>query len=250
MVVKNTFRFLVLNSSNAVIKESVDIIIDSVKSKPNLVLGLATGDTMIPLYKELVNQYKERKISFSKVRTFNLDEYHGLESTSKKSYRSFMNKNLFNHININKKNINFLDGTVKNYNKECLRYEKKIKSLGGIDLQILGIGANGHIGFNEPGSKTNSLTRRVRLSMSTRKANKHLFKSESVPQYALTMGIKTIMASKKIILLATGKDKAKAVKKSAYGRITTRTPASILRKHPDVSFILDKNSASSIKKLI
>lgn len=224
------------------IKKAVSIISKIVKKKPKSVLGLATGNTVIPLYKELVKKYKKNEINFSKVSTFNLDEYSGLSENDKKSFHYFMNKYFFNHVNISKKNIHFPNSNFK-------KYEKMIFASGGIDLQILGIGHNGHIGFNEPGSSFNSKVRKIKLSDDTRKFNYKFFRqSKSVPKHAFTMGIKTIMNSKKIILLAFGKEKAEAIAKTIHGKITTKVPASILRKHKNVIFIIDKKASGKLKQ--
>ncbi|OIO43271.1 glucosamine-6-phosphate deaminase [Candidatus Pacearchaeota archaeon CG1_02_32_21] len=248
---KHDFKFLVVNPQSSVSKEAVEILCRQIKKKPNLVLGLATGTTMKPFYKELVKHYKRCKLDFSKVKTFNLDEYYGLTAKDKDSFRYFMEENLFRHVNINRKNIYFLHGDINNYKKECDDYEKSIKSFGGIDVQVLGIGVNGHIGFNEPGSSFKSRTRRVKLSDKTRKSNSEDFPSlSSVPKYALTVGIGTIMDSRKILLLAVGDKKSWAVKKALSKKISTKVPASILRRHKDIEFIIDSKVASDIKLLM
>jgi len=248
---KHDFKFLVVSSQNAVSKEAVEILCRQIKKKPNLVLGLATGTTMKPFYKELIKHCKRCKLDFSKVKTFNLDEYSGLSEGDKHSLRHFMENNFFKHVNISKKNIYFLHGDRRNYRKECSDYEKRIKSFGGIDIQVLGIGVNGHIGFNEPGSSFKSRTRRVKLSSKTRKSNSEDFPSlSSVPKYALTVGIGTIMDSRKILLLAVGDKKSWAVKKALSKKISTKVPASILRRHKDIEFIIDSRVASDIKLLM
>jgi len=241
---KNSIK--ILKSKSEIAKYAAKIIKNQIEAKPNTILGLATGNTMLPLYKELI----KLKINFKKVKTFNLDEYCGLKPKNKTSFRYFMEKNLFKHVNIKKSNINFLRGDKKDYKKECSNYERKIKSLGGIDLQILGIGQNGHIAFNEPGSSFKSKTRRIKLTTSTKKANSSDFNSyEKVPNYALTMGIGTIMKSKQILLIANGKHKREVIKKTLSGKITTKVPASILRKHKNTKFILDLQTVSGNKLL-
>jgi len=248
MIKKHDFKFLVVKSEKDVAKEAAKLLCENIKKKPNLVLGLATGETMKPFYKELVKHYKKHHFDFSKVKTFNLDEYYPINNNSKNSFKHFMEKNLFQYVNIKKKNINFLSGENKNYKKQCAEYENKIKSSGGIDIQILGIGVNGHIGFNEPGSSFKSITRRVKLSDKTRKINSKYFPSLNlVPKHALTIGIKTIMSSKKIILLAVGDKKSYAIRKSLSKKISNKFPASILRKHKDVEFIIDYKVAKDIK---
>src|SRR3990167_9106681 len=214
-----------LESPAEVARRASVIVADSVSEKPDLVLGLATGKSVIGLYRELARMCERRKIDFSRVQTFNLDEYADLSPTSRMSLRSFMDENFFNLVNVKKSNIHFLRGDCRDSSDECGRYEKEIKDLGGIDLQILGIGRNGHIGFNEPGSKLKSRTRRVRLSLSTRHDNGTRF------GYALTMGVGTIMSARRIVLAALGGRKAEIVGKVIDGRTGSGVPASFLRRH-------------------
>jgi len=235
-------KVIVVKNKRDSIKKAASIITNFVKKKPKSVLGLATGSTMIPLYKEMVKKYKKKEIDFSRISTFNLDEYSDLKKNDKKSFHYFMDKYLFSHINIDKNKVHFPNSNFK-------KYESEIKNLGGIDLQILGIGHNGHIGFNEPGSSFQSKTRKVKLSSDTRISNYKFFRLfGNVPKSAFTMGIKTIMNSEKIILLAFGKEKAKAIAKTLDGKITEEVPASILRKHKDVVFIIDKKAAAELKR--
>lgn len=219
-------------------KTASEMIISEILKKPDLVLGFATGKTPKKLYKNLIRAHKKKKIDFSKIRAFNLDEYYPLDKKNKKSYRNYMFRNLFEKVNIKKENINLLDGSNKDWKKECNEYEKKISKYR-IDLQILGIGVNGHIGFNEPGSGFYSKTRLVNLAPETVKRNKFLDKG-------LTIGISTIMKSKKIILLASGKIKAKAVKGLIGGKINSNLPASFLRKHKNLVVIIDKKAGEFI----
>jgi glucosamine-6-phosphate deaminase len=212
------------------------MIIEEIAKKSNLVLGLPTGKSPLGTYKNLIGEYKKGKVDFSKIRTFNLDEYYPVKKNDVKSYRYYMFKNLFDKINIERENINLLDGTTKNPVKECKDYEKKIKK-NPIDLQIVGIGVNGHIGFNEPGSEKNSKTRLVNLALETVKRNKYLGR-------ALTMGISTILSSKKIIILASGKEKAVAVKDLILGEIDKNLPASFLKKSKNIILIIDKEACS------
>ena len=227
-------KIIILKNKKEVAQKTSEIIKVELKRKPSLVLGLATGKTMLLLYKNLVSLYKKGKMDFSKTVTFNLDEY-----LEKNTLRDFMNKHLFNKINIKKENIYFLNGKARNIKKECWNYEKEIKKSNGIDLQILGIGKNDHIGFNEPGSNLNSKTRKVKLSNITRT-------SKSIPKYTLTMGLKTIMEAKKIVLLATGRSKANAIAKAIKGEISKQIPATILQKHKRVIFIIDESAASKL----
>lgn len=230
-------------------KIASDLVKELIQKNKKTVLGLATGSSVIRLYSQLVKSYKKGEIDFSLIHTFNLDEYYKIDPTFSLSYRYFMDNHLFNHINIPKENINFLNGISKNPTIECENYEKKIKTLKGIDCQILGIGVNGHIAFCEPYADFNSTTSLVKLSEETINQNSdgRFFRNESeVPKYALTMGIKTIMEAKKIILLANGPRKALAVKQAIEGPVTNSVPASILQKHNDVKWLLDEEAASEI----
>ena len=214
-----------------VAKKAASILTDEIKRKPNLTLGIASGKTMIPFYRELVKLHKKKKISFSRIKCFMLDEYSGLGGL-----KQFISKSFISKVDVKRENFNFLDGKSGNFNLECERYEKAIKKAGGIDLQILGIGRNGHIAFNEPGSGFQSLTRKVNLSESTIRDN------GKIPKTALTMGIKTIMKARKIILLAIGESKAEAVNGAIRGGISENLPASVLQKHRNTVFILDKQA--------
>jgi glucosamine-6-phosphate deaminase len=239
----------VFNNYDELSKAAAQFVYEFVKSKPNAVLGLPTGSTPIGMYKELIKLNKENKISFKDIITFNLDEYEGLDASNTNSYHYFMFDNFFNHIDINKENINILSGVSGDYEKECKAYEEKIKNAGGIDLMILGLGGNGHIGFNEPSDHFSGETYRVNLHEDTINANARFFdNADEVPKYALTMGTKSIMSCKKILLLASGESKADAMKGTVEGRITPQLPASILQLHNDVTFILDNDSAKLLSK--
>lgn len=214
------------------------IIGGQVLLKPNCVLGLATGSSPIGAYKDLVKSYEDGILDFSEVRTVNLDEYCGLDGTNPNSYRYFMNDNLFDHVNIDKANTHVPNGHADDLEEEAVRYESFIQSLGGIDLQLLGIGHNGHIGFNEPTDNFPVTVHTVQLTESTINANSRLFeRREDVPTQAITMGIGTIMKAKKILLIA-GPDKAEIVEKACFGKVTPEVPASVLQLHPDVTVIL------------
>ncbi|HIW85165.1 MAG TPA: glucosamine-6-phosphate deaminase [Candidatus Eubacterium faecipullorum] len=218
-----------------------------VLQKPNSVLGLATGSTPLKPYSQMIELYKKGVVDFSKVTTFNLDEYVNLDVNDKNSYHSFMHENLFDHINIPAENINFLDGNAKDPEEECRRYEEKIKAAGGIDIQLLGIGSNGHIAFNEPADCFQRWSHVVTLKESTVKDNSRFFKSiDEVPTQALTMGIGSIMQAKKILIIAIGENKAKAIKQLIDGNVTPMCPASVLQFHTDVTLMLDKAAASLI----
>ncbi len=215
-----------------------------IRSKPACVLGLATGSTPVPLYKELIARYKAGKIDFSRVRSANLDEYKGLTGDHPQSYRYFMEDNLFQHVNIKPENTIVPDGLATDVAAMAAAYEAQIEAWGGVDLQLLGIGHDGHIGFNEPEDTFPVHTHEVTLTAMTREANKRFFASlDEVPTAAYTMGIGTVMAAREIILIATGADKAQIVKDSFFGPVTPQVPASILQFHPNVTVIVDEAAA-------
>ena len=221
--------------------------IKQVNEKPNCVLGLATGTSPLKVYANMVQACKEGRVSFKDVKTFNLDEYIGLEGTHNQSYRYFMNDNLFNHIDINKENTHVLLG-VGDYLAYANNYDNLIKQAGGIDLQILGIGSDGHIAFNEPGTPFDSLTHVAELAESTIVDNSRLFNDISeVPTKAVTMGLRSIMNAKKIVLIATGKNKARAIFNLLKGPKTEEVPCSILQDHPDCTIYVDEEAYSLVK---
>ncbi len=214
-------------------------------SKPACVLGLATGSSPLPLYRELIAREKAGRIDFSRVRSANLDEYKGLSPEHPQSYRYFMQENLFGHIGIKPENTIVPDGLVDDVEAMCADYERKIEAWGGVDLQLLGLGHDGHIGFNEPDDHFPAMTHEVRLLEITREANKRFFDSiDEVPTAAYTMGIGTVMAARKVLMVVTGKDKAEILKQSFFGPITPQVPASILQLHPDVTVICDEAAAA------
>lgn len=230
-------------------RKAANIISAQVIMKPNCVLGLATGSTPIGTYEQLVSWYKKGDLDFSETTTVNLDEYRGLSREDSQSYYYFMQKNLFSHVNINPKNINLPNGMELDADKECARYESLIHSLGGVDLQLLGMGHNGHIGFNEPDDEFQKDTHCVDLQESTIQANKRFFDSiDDVPRQAYTMGIRTIMGAKKIVVAVSGADKAEIVEKAFFGPVTPSVPASILQMHRDVILVGDTEALSRIKK--
>ena len=230
-------------------RKAANIISAQVIMKPNAVLGLATGSTPVGAYEQLVEWYNKGDIDFSQVTSVNLDEYKGLSGDNDQSYRYFMNKNLFDHVNIDKNRTYVPNGLEEDSDKACADYNEIIRSVGGIDIQLLGIGGNGHIGFNEPGEAFEKETHCVDLTESTIKANARFFESmDEVPKQAYTMGIKSIMAAKKILLVATGSAKADALYKSLYGPITPNVPASILQLHQDVTVVADEDALSLIKE--
>ena len=218
-----------------------------IKEKPNAVLGLATGGSPVGMYKELIKMYENKELDFSKVTTVNLDEYIGLNPEHEQSYRQFMNKNLFSHINVNVEKTFVPNGLAKNLEVECKEYDKKIMELGGIDVQLLGVVNNGHIAFNEPDNELYSETHIISLSENTIKANARFFDNiEDVPKKAITMGVGGIMKAKKIILIASGENKAEAIKGLLSGKVTTENPVSLLQMHNDVTIIVDKEAAKFI----
>lgn len=218
-----------------------------VLAKPNSVLGLATGSTPLKPYSHMIKLFKNGSVDFSKVTTFNLDEYCNLDVNDVNSYHHFMHENLFDHINIPEENINFLNGNAEDLEQECKDYEKKIKQAGGIDIQLLGIGSNGHIAFNEPSDSFQRWSHVVALKESTIKDNSRFFASiDEVPTHAVTMGIGSIMQAKRILIIAIGENKAKAIKQLIDGNVTPECPASVLQFHTDVTLMLDKGAASLI----
>lgn len=242
-------RIIIANDYNDMSKKAADIVAAQILLKPDSVLGLATGSTPVMTYKYLIKLFEEKTISFSDVITINLDEYIGLSKENPNSYHFFMNDNFFNYINIKPENIHIPDGTAVDLERECIEYENMIRKNNGIDLQILGIGNNGHIGFNEPDLKFEAVTHCIDLDEETIKANSRFFaREEGVPGRAITMGVKTIMNARKIILLANGSGKADTVFKAIHGKIDPTLPASILQLHPDVTFILDKEAAYYIQE--
>ncbi len=238
---------IICKNYEEVSERAANIFKEQINSKPNSVLGLATGSTPVGMYECLADMYHKGEIDFSRVTTFNLDEYYPISQTDEQSYHTFMNKNLFSKINADISNIHIPNGETSDPAAECAAYEKEIERCGGIDLQVLGIGRNGHIGFNEPGDRLNTRTHITALTSDTIDANARFFESsDKVPAHALTMGISTIMSSKKIILLATGRSKHNAVKELLSNEITTDNPATMLKMHPDFTLICDTEAYSDI----
>ena len=228
-------------------RKAASIIASQVLMKPDCVLGLATGSTPIGTYKQLIEWYNKGDLDFSSVKSVNLDEYRGLTRDNDQSYYYFMYNNLFKHININMDCTNVPDGTQSDSDKECSRYEDVIKSLGGIDLQLLGLGHNGHIGFNEPDEEFAKTTHCVNLTQSTIEANKRFFASiDEVPKQAYTMGIGTIMKARKILLVVSGADKAQILHDVLCGPVTPEVPASILQLHSDVIVVADEAAMAKL----
>jgi len=229
-------------------KEAAKIVAKLLYEKPNAVLGLATGSTPIGLYKELIRMHKDEGLDFSKVVTFNLDEYIGLPATHDQSYNYFMNDNLFKSINVNPENVHVPNGMAPDVDAFCEWYEDEIDAAGGLDIQVLGIGGDGHIAFNEPGSSLASRTRMKTLTEETIDDNARFFaKKEDVPRYAITMGVGTILEAGQCLMLANGEKKAKVVAKAIEGPVSSMVTASALQLHPNVTAVLDEPAAAELE---
>jgi glucosamine-6-phosphate isomerase len=240
-------KVIIAKNYDEMSKIAADLMVEIVQAKPNCVLGLATGSTPVGMYKKLIEYNHENKVDFSKVKSFNLDEYLGLSKDHPQSYRYFMNNNLFDHINIDINNTLVPNGMSSNIEEECSSYDNRIAAAGGIDVQLLGIGNNGHIGFNEPSQTLHVCCHVTELTEDTIQANSRFFNDISeVPTKAITMGLGGIMKAKKIILLASGSSKANIISKLVEGKINTLIPASILQVHPDVVVIADEAAAALI----
>ncbi|MDE6357561.1 MAG: glucosamine-6-phosphate deaminase [Eubacteriales bacterium] len=234
---------------NDMSRKAANVISAKVILKPDSVLGLATGSTPEGTYKQLIEWYKKGDIDFSKTKAVNLDEYKGLSKEDEQSYAWFMKTKLFEHINIKLENTYIPNGLAEEEESECKKYDELIKSLGGVDLQLLGIGTNGHIGFNEPNDFFQKGTHCVKLADETINMNSRFFESmDLVPKYAYSMGIQTIMCAKSILLIASGKAKANALYETVYGNIRPSVPGTILQLHPDVTIIADEDALSVIKE--
>ena len=240
-------RIIICENYEKMSKRAAKLVAAQVLLNPQSVLGLATGSTPVGMYNELISMYRAGELDFSQVKTFNLDEYYPIKRDNEQSYFKFMYKNLFSKINIDLYNIHFPDGETDNPVSECENYEKLIAQSGGIDLQILGIGQNGHIGFNEPDVNLNPYTHLTNLTENTIKANSRFFEAyDEVPRKALTMGIATILRAKKIILLANGLNKSRVVSELIKDGINTSVPATMLKAHPDAILICDRDAYSGV----
>ncbi len=242
-------QYQIVKDSEEMGRAAADIFSQQIAAKPACVLGLATGSTPLPLYAELVKRSRAGKADFSQVRTVNLDEYVGLGPNHPQSYRFFMQQNLFDHIPVKPENTSLPDGLSTDLTAECRCYDARIAAWGGIDLQLLGIGHNGHIGFNEPGTVFTLKTHAVRIAERTRMANARFFGDDpnQVPSRAITMGIGNIMSARKIVLLVSGESKAKIVQRAFFEDVTPEVPASVLQLHQDVTIIADREAASCIE---
>ncbi len=238
---------VVKNDFDEMSKTAAKLIAEQIHRKPDCVLGFATGSTPLGTYKELIRLHKEEGLDFSKVTTFNLDEYVGLPPEHDQSYHYFMWENLFKHINVDRRFVHIPHGMASDVEEFCEWYENKIEEVGGIDMQILGIGANGHIAFNEPGSSLGSRTRIKTLDELTKRDNARFFeKEEEVPKYAITMGVGTIMDARHLLLLANGEQKAKAIQQTVEGPITALYPATIVQMHRKATIVCDEDAASKL----
>lgn len=234
-------QFIKVETYKELSEKAAGIILEQLQKKPDSVLGLATGSTPIGTYDELVKAYNLGEADFSRVKSVNLDEYCGLDGENDQSYRYFMNKHLFDKINIDKENTNVPSGIAEDFDAECERYDELVSSLGGIDLQILGIGVNGHIGFNEPSDEFSKGTHIVELDERTRVSNSRFFENmDEVPTHAITMGVETIMSAKKILLLANGEAKKEIIERAVQGEVTPNVPASILQNHENLTVIFSE----------
>ncbi|NIM51083.1 MAG: glucosamine-6-phosphate deaminase [Gemmatimonadales bacterium] len=238
---------IIKDDYEAVSQEAARLVADRLHKKPSLVLGLATGSTPLGLYRELIRMHADEGLDFSKVTTFNLDEYVGLPPDHPQSYHRFMRENFFDHINADPRFVHIPDGMVTEIEAHCQWYEAEIERSGGIDLQVLGIGANGHIAFNEPGSSLGSRTRVKTLSRATREDNARFFRSiDEVPRHAITMGIGTILEAQDVLLMACGDQKAAAIQAAVEGPLTASAPASMIQMHRNAFVIVDRAAASRL----
>lgn len=242
-------KLIITENYNELSKEAAKIFAEVMNNKPSVVLGLATGSSPLGMYRELIEMYNNKEVDFAGATSVNLDEYVGLSADHEQSYRYFMNTNLFNHVNIKIENTFVPNGLAEDLKAECKRYDENIERLGGVDIQLLGVGNNGHIAFNEPSDELSSGTNIVTLREDTIEANSRFFESiDDVPREAVSMGVGQIMRAKKIVLIASGESKAQAVAAMFSGKITTHIPATVLQMHNDVTVIVDKAAAKLISE--
>jgi glucosamine-6-phosphate deaminase len=243
-------EIIIRKDYHAICQETAGLILQAWKKKKSLVLGLPTGKTPLGLYDQLVGLYNRGELDFSDVVTFNLDEYLGLDGQHPQSFAQYMDVHLFRHVNIKRENIHLLSGTPADVEEHCSAYERRIRSVGGIDVQVLGIGTDGHIAFDVPSSSLVSRTRLLTLTRETVKANAPYFEKESdVPRFCLTMGVGTILEARTVFLMASGRDKADIVARAIEGPVTASCPASALQLHSNVKFIIDEDAASGLKNI-
>lgn len=242
-------RVIIEKDAHAASTRAASFIINQVQQKPDSILGLATGSTPVQIYERLIERHQAGELDFSQITSFNLDEYVGLQPTDPNSYRFFMQEKLFSRINIQPENTHVPDGRALDFENYCKQYERQIQDAGGIDLQLLGIGRDGHIAFNEPGSSLGSRTRLKTLTSETIKDNSRFFGGvEKVPRLAITMGVGTILETRKCILVAFGENKAHAISQAVEGPVTAQVTASALQLHPDVTVVIDEDAARHLKR--
>lgn len=242
-------RVIITGDYDEMSKTAASITAKEIKKGPQSVIGLATGSTPLGTYRELIRLHREEGLDFSGVRTFNLDEYFRLPPDHPQSYHTFMSENFFNHVNVKLENVSIPDGMTTDVEKFCANYERRIKEAGGIDLQLLGIGRDGHIGFNEPGSSLGSRTRLKTLTEETVRDNARFFGGEEkVPRLAITMGIGTILEAKRLLMLASGAEKAGAVERAIEGPVSSQVTASVLQLHPQVTVVMDERASRLLKR--
>jgi len=241
-------RTVVLSTPRAVARTVADFLTRAIRTTPDLVLGLPAGGTPVPVYRALVDRYRAREIDFDRVATFNLDEFCGLSSDDPRTYRAFMHRYLFDHVNIRADRRHLLQGDARSWRAEVAQFEARLAELGGLDLAIVGIGSNGHIAFNEPGPELIARTHRVKLTDATRRANAETFGNRwrSVPTHGLTMGMGTIASARGVVLIATGAHKAAIVRRALTGPVTPHVPASLLQLHPNLVIALDRAAAARL----
>lgn len=243
----NNITVFVVQNYEQLSKQGAQIIAELLETKKNAVLGLATGSTPVGMYEELIHLNKSGKISFKEVHTYNLDEYYPIDKENPQSYDYFMREKLFNYIDIKLENTHIPNGMTRNSVEECIAYDQKIRDIGGVDIQLLGIGSNGHIGFNEPSEVFQPITHKVQLDQRTIADNSRFFKSiDEVPTQAITMGIGTIMSAKTVLLLANGSKKATAIKEMILGKVTPKVQASILQFHKQVMVVVDESAGAEL----
>ena len=236
----------ILDTADQIAVAAGELFVRQIKTNPQTILGLATGASPVKMYQYLISQYRNGYLDFSEVKTYNLDEYCDLPRDDKNSYYTFMHENLFNHINIKEENIHLPNGNAPDMAVECASYDKMLADIGGVAIQLLGIGTNGHIGFNEPADTFTEGTYKVKLTDSTIQSNSIYFDEGAMPRFAVTMGVGTIMTAKKIVLIATGESKQNAVYAMVRGEVTPHCPASILQQHPDAVIFADRAAAAKL----
>ena len=237
----------VVENYNEMSAEGAMVVARQIRDKPSAVIGFATGSTPIGLYQSLIQMHRNEGLDFSHITTFNLDEYVGLKAEDRQSYHSFMYEHLFSHVNVKPAQVYIPNGMAEDLEAHCIWYESEIARFGGLDMQILGIGTNGHLGFNEPGSSLGSRTRVVSLAQTTVRDNARFFGHiDEVPEKAITMGLDTIMDARSLLLLGSGAGKAEAIRASLEGPLTVMEPASVLQLHPQIRFIIDREAASRL----